>query len=81
MFYSIETFKKKYKSPKISVLNIPEREISEEEELRDKINHNYFNSQYCSISPSPHISINQSLKMLSDDKKPDLVEPSPEHSL
>ena len=58
------------------MLNIPERDNSEEDELRDKIDHNYLKSQHCSMN-SPFLSINQSLKMVNDERSAVVTDPSP----
>jgi hypothetical protein len=56
-------------SPRVSVLSLSKHNLNqeeEEEELRDVIDHNFLVSQQCSRANSPKVSINPSLKNVSD---------------
>jgi hypothetical protein len=76
LFYAEEISPKEARSPKVSVLEIEEKEWSEEEELRDVIDQDFINSYSLSKTASPFISINQSSKNL-DDRKDKRVPPQP----
>ena len=71
IFYNEETSKRKESSPRVSylsILNIDEKD-SDEEELRDVIDHDIITGKGFSKTSSPFASVNQSLKNVEERKE------------